>query len=249
MSELVRSALTDGVAVLTLARPHKHNALSDAMVDEWRAAFAWAVAEPDARAIVVRGEGPSFCSGRDTAELGHRRNGESDVEFIRAHQADALTRLSCPKPVIAAVQGAAIGGGLEIALSADVRVAADNARFSLPEVHFGLIPDTGGTTLLTALVGPARAKLMIAGGRTVNAATALAWGMVDEVVPVADLEETAMGMARGFAALPPLAVQLAKAAVDQVWAATHRAGLHTELLSQNTLFANRRSVAPATNGP
>jgi enoyl-CoA hydratase/carnithine racemase len=238
--DLVRTALADGVAVITLARPEKHNALSDAMVVQWRAAFAWAVTEPAANAILLRGEGRSFCSGRDTSELGHRRHGESDEEFLAAHQADTLARLDCPKPIVAAVQGAVIGGGFEIALSADVRIAATDARFALPEVRFGLIPDTGATTLLTALVGPARAKLVIAGGRTLDAPTALAWGAVDDVVPVEDLEDAAMAVARGFALLPPAAVRAAKAAVDQAWAAAHRAGLETELRSQIALFADRR---------
>jgi enoyl-CoA hydratase/carnithine racemase len=231
--------------VITFARPEKHNALSDAMVDQWRAAFAWAVAEPAAHAILLRGEGRSFCSGRDTSELGHRRNNESDEEFLAAHQADTLARLDCPKPIVAAVQGAVIGGGFEIALSADVRIAASDARFALPEVRFGLIPDTGGTTLLTALVGPARAKLVIAGGRTIDAATALAWGAVDEVVAPGELEATALAVARGFAELPPAAVRAAKAAVDQAWAAAYRAGLQTELAAQVALFAARRSGAPA----
>lgn len=242
MGDLVHTAVTDGVAVITFARPEKHNALSDAMVDQWRDAFSWAVKEPQANAILLRGDGRSFCSGRDTSELGHRRQGESDEEFIRAHQADTLARLSCPKPIVAAVQGAVIGGGFEIALSADVRIAAADARFALPEVRFGLIPDTGGTTLLTALVGPARAKLVIAGGRAIDAATALAWGVVEEVVALEDLQAAAMAVARGFAELPPQAVQLAKAAVNQQWAAVHRAGLAFELQAQVTLFAARKAA-------
>jgi enoyl-CoA hydratase/carnithine racemase len=242
-TELVRTALADGVAVITLNRPEKHNALSDALVDQWRAAFAWAVAEPGANAILLRGEGRSFCSGRDTSELGLRRHGESDEDFIAAHQADALMRLGCPKPIIAAVQGAVIGGGFEIALSADVRIAASDARFALPEVRFGLIPDTGGTSLLTALIGPSRAKLVIAGGRSIDAATALTWGAVDEVVAVDSLDAAAMAVAVGFAQLPSNAVQAAKVAVDQAWASAYRAGLAAELAAQTALFAARKAAS------
>src|SRR4051794_7841878 len=124
---LVRYELADRVAVISFNRPERHNALSDAMADEWSAILIGAIADPAVGCILLRGEGRSFCSGRDTSELGSRPPGESDFSFVRRAQDVRLATLDAPKPVVAAVRGYAFGGAFEIALSADIRIAAADA--------------------------------------------------------------------------------------------------------------------------
>jgi enoyl-CoA hydratase len=238
MSDLVHRELADRVAILSLNRPSKHNAFNDAMIDAWSEALTWAVEHPDARCIVLRGEGVSFSSGRDVTELGQRAKGESDFEFVRRAQ-DMMMRLSdTPRPVIAALKGYVFGGSFEIALRADMRIAADDAQMCFPEITFGILPDTGGTQLLTMIAGPSRAKHLIMTGERIGAEQALAWGIVDRVVPAAELDTTVLELARRIAAMPPLAVGMAKQLVDQMHAEQVRRGTRAELLAQTALFAS-----------
>lgn len=154
--------------------------------------------------------------------------------------------LRASKPVVAAVQGHVLGGAFEMALAADLRVAADDARFGFPEIRFGLVPDTGGTQLLTMLAGPAKAKYMIISGDRVDVVTAREWGFVDFVVPRAGLDEAGLALARSLAAAPPLAAAMAKQLVDQAWSGTVERGIRSELLAQTALFAgdeHRRTKA------
>lgn len=225
-----------GVGVITLNRPHRHNAITDSLFAQMRDAIYRNLEDPLVRCLLIRGEGKSFCSGRDTAELGLRSNDEDDFTFVREHQRLRLDMMDSPKPVVAAVQGAAIGGGFEIALSADIRIIADTAVFGLPEVGLGLVPDTGGTQILPALVGPARAKYLVLSGARIDAATAYAWGIAEEIVPVGDLAERALQLCRELAAQPRLAASMAKLLVDQASAGHIRNGFRQELLAQTALF-------------
>lgn len=234
---LVRQELVDGVAVVSFNRPNRHNALNDALVDRWRTAVHAAIADPDVRCILLRGEGRSFSSGRDTAELGQRTAGESDLEFVRRAQQIRLETLDAPKPVVAAVRGYVLGGAFEIALSADMRIAATDAVFAFPEIRFGLVADTGGTQLLTPLIGPSKAKYLLLSGDRLDAATALQWGVVDWVVEPDELDGAALDLARRLAAAPPQAAAAAKQLVDQAWAGSIRNGIGQELLAQVALFA------------
>jgi enoyl-CoA hydratase/carnithine racemase len=171
------------------------------------------------------------------SELGSRSGGESDLSFVRRAQDGRIAALSAPKPIVAAVQGYVLGGAFERALAADVRVAADDARFAFPEIQFGLVPDTGGTQLLTMLSGPSKAKYLIISGEQVDATTALAWGFVDFVVARDELDAAALGLARKMAAAPPQAATVAKQLVDQAWMGTVVNGIRAELLAQTALFA------------
>jgi enoyl-CoA hydratase/carnithine racemase len=146
--------------------------------------------------------------------------------------------LESSKPVVAAVQGYALGGGFETALGADMRIAAEDAVFAFPEIGYGLTADTGGTQLLTPLVGPARAKYLLMTGERIDAAQALAWGIVDWVVPGPELREAALTLARKLAAAPPTAVAFAKQLVDQAWAGSIRNGMRQEVVAQAALFAS-----------
>lgn len=239
MSEpLVRTERTDGVALIAFHRPDRHNALDDALVAAWRSAVEDATSDPSVRAILLLGDGPSFSSGRDTTELGRRANDESDHEFVRRTQQLNRMLLASRAPVIASVHGHVVGGAVEIAAAADVRIAAADVRFVLPEIRFGLLPDTGASALLTRLVGPSRTKLMILGAETVDAATALDWGLVDRVVPVEDVHTAALDVARRLASHPPLAVAMGKQLVDQVHRGTVDRAFEAELVAQTALFCS-----------
>jgi enoyl-CoA hydratase/carnithine racemase len=238
MASVLSANAGDGIAVVSINRPHRHNALDDEASDALRHALVSASADPSVRAIVLRGEGPSFCSGRDLAQLGGRPEGQSDDQFVRMHQLIARERMALAKPLIAAVHGAVLGGGLEIALHADVRIGTPDASLGLPEVHHGLVTDTGGSVLLTALVGPGRAKIMVAAGRRIDGTTAHAWGLLDELVPRDQLDDAALRLAAEFAARPPFAVQLGKRLVNAAWAAAVDDGLEREALAQVLLFSS-----------
>ncbi len=247
----VLTDIVDGVGIVSFNRPARHNAIDDELGREWRDAVGRALEDDAVRCLLLCGEGRSFCSGRDTAQLGQRAGGESDVEFVSHAQEIRVAMLESSKPVVAAVQGYALGGGFETALGADMRIAADDAVFAFPEVHYGLIADTGGTQLLTPLVGPAKAKYLLMTGERIDAAQALAWGIVDWVVPTSELRAAAFTLAGKLAAAPPTSVGFAKQLVDQAWAGSIRNGMRQEVLAQAALFASDdyQRIKAARGGP
>jgi enoyl-CoA hydratase/carnithine racemase len=212
VGELVRLEVEDGVGTIRLDRP-KMNALDVAMQEQLRAAALEAGDRDDVRAVVLWGGERVFAAGADIKEMAAmsypdmvKRSGGLQSAF------SAVARI--PKPVVAAVNGYALGGGCELTLCADHRVAADDATFGQPEVLLGVIPGAGGTQRLTRLVGPAKAKDLVFTGRHVGAEEALEIGLADAVVPDDEVHSTAVAMARKFAAGPPLALAAAKQAID-----------------------------------
>ncbi len=251
MSEYVRLEVTDGVATLRLDRPPM-NALNGSVQEEIRAAAHEAGEREDVRAVVLYGGEKVFAAGADIKEMADmdytdmaRRSGPLQSSFT------AVARI--PKPVVAAVTGYALGGGCELALCADVRVAADDAKFGQPEVLLGIIPGAGGTQRLSRLVGPAKAKDLIFTGRFVNAEEALAMGLVDWVVPSAQVLDTAMGWARQFTHAAAYALRAAKQAVDRGLESDLDTGLEVERQAFVGLFATRdRTIGMQSfidNGP
>lgn len=238
-TDLVLQERADGVAVISFNRPDRHNALNDEMGELWREALRAAIADSDVRCILLRGEGPSFSSGRDTSQLGRRVAGEPDLTFVRRHQAVRMETLAAPKPIVAAVKGFCFGGAFEIALSADIRVASTDAVFAFPEVKYGLMADTGGTQLLTALIGPSKSKYLHLTGDRLDGQTALQWGAVDFLVSAEELDATALELARKLAGAPPLAAAMIKQTIDQAWAATISTGITMELFGQVALFGGQ----------
>lgn len=236
MTELVTYEVRSGVSVVTLNRPDKMNALNDAMSDQLQDAATRAFDDPDSRVILFRAEGRAFCAGRDTTMLGHRARDESDYHFVLRHQQRNLKAMDHPKPIVAAINGYAIGGGFELALSADIRIAADDARMAIPEIKYGILPDTGASQFLSALIGPSRTKLMMLTGRMIDAATADKWGMVDMVVPRAELDDEAFALAADMAARPPIALAMGKQLANHAWNGRIREGIGMELLTQTALF-------------
>ncbi len=198
----------EGIARITLNRPHRRNALNRRAYGELTAAFDHAGADRDARCVVVTGADPAFCSGEDVKEM---MTGEAPA-VPRPPPAGfeptpaAMAALDCAKPVIAAVNGAAVGWGMELALFADIRIASERAVFAELFIKRGLICDVGGLTRLPALVGPAKAAELLFTGDAIDAREAARIGLVSEVVAHDDLVPRALALAGRIAANPPLAL-------------------------------------------
>jgi enoyl-CoA hydratase len=197
---------SEGVRWITVNRPAKLNALNAAVLAELERAIGEASREATVRAVVITGAGEkAFVAGADIGEFAGL-SAEAARELSRGgqHLFDAIAGLR--KPTIAAVNGFALGGGCELAMACHLRVASTAARFGQPEVKLGLIPGYGGTQRLPRLVGKGRALELLVTGRTIDAATALAWGLVNRVVEPGELHATAQALAREILAVAPLAV-------------------------------------------
>ncbi len=208
MSDDVRLDFEGEIAVVSYDRPDKHNAFSDAMDARLFEILAELRTRPGLRAVVWRGEGRSFSSGRDLGELGVRTEDLSDLEFIERGHAGSRAFLEMPCPILVALKGHVIGGSFERALLCDVRVAGESARMRLPEVQHGVVLDSGGTARLFQMAGHGLVADLALTGRVLDAPEALAHGIVSRVVPDADLDETVMTMARAIAASPEVTVKM-----------------------------------------
>lgn len=213
MLNLVQGDIRGATLLLTLNRPERLNALSRALLealDEW---IQRASKDPEVRAVVVTGAGDrAFSAGADIDELRVLSHAEAYAQ-MRFGQGifERLERL--PKPVIAAVNGYALGGGCELAMACDLRFAADHARFGQPEIQLGNLPGWGGTQRLPRLIGPARAKELIFTGEPIAAPTASAIGLVNRVYPAADLLRATLDFAASLAAKSAVALALAKESI------------------------------------
>jgi enoyl-CoA hydratase/carnithine racemase len=217
-----------GVTTVKLNRPDRYNALGSRIVEELGAVLEEVEGSEQTRVMILTGAGErAFCSGVDLKE-----RSEMDANQRWAHNralnafAERLARLQVP--TIAAMNGLAFGGGLEITLACDFRIAAEGATFALPEVGIGIVPGAGGTQRLPRLVGPTRAKEMILTGRRISAQEAREMGLVSKVVPLSSLIDEARALAEEIAANSPLALAYAKAAVDLASETTIEQGLRYE---------------------
>ncbi len=233
--EFVRLEVADGVGTIRLDRP-KMNALDSQVQEEIRAAAREATEREDVKAVVVYGGEKVFAAGADIKEMADmsytdmvRRSGELQACFT------AVARI--PKPVVAAVTGYALGGGCELALCADIRIAADDATFGQPEILLGIIPGAGGTQRLTRLVGPSKAKDLIFSGRFVKADEALQIGLADRLVPAERVYEEALAWAGQFTGAATYAVRAAKEAIDHGLEVDLATGLEIERQQFAALFA------------
>jgi enoyl-CoA hydratase/carnithine racemase len=235
MAEFVTLEVAAGIGTIRLDRPPM-NALNTAVQEEIRAAAQAATADPDVRAVVLYGGPKVFAAGADIKEM--TKLSYADMVSRAGPLSSAFDAIAqIPKPVVAAVTGYALGGGCELALTADFRVCGDNAKLGQPEILLGIIPGAGGTQRLPRLVGPAKAKDIIYTGRFVDAEEALAIGLVDRVVPPDDVYEAAVAMAARYAAGPAVALRAAKAAIDGGLDGDLATGLRLESYLFAALFA------------
>ncbi|QGG42096.1 enoyl-CoA hydratase/isomerase family protein [Aeromicrobium yanjiei] len=235
MGEFVRLEVSDGVGTIRLDRP-KMNAISAQVQDELSVAAKEADSRDDVAAVVVHGGERVFAAGADVKEMATL----TYTEMVRrSHLLQAFTRdiAAIGKPTVSAITGFALGGGCEVALSTDVRFAADNAKLGQPEILLGIIPGAGGTQRLSRLIGPAKAKELIFSGRFVDAQEALAIGLVDQVHPADKVYAKAVEWAAQFVGGPALALRAAKSAVDRGLEVDLQTGLEIERVEFAGLFA------------
>ena len=237
MGELVRVELDQAVATLRLNRPPM-NALDSALTDDLAVAAGRVAADPGVRAVVLYGGERLFAAGADIKELADNSYPQMAAYSSRLQAAfNAVAELA--KPVVAAVTGYALGGGLELALCADFRVLGESAQVGQPEILLGIIPGAGGTQRLPRLIGPARAKDLVFSGRFVRADEALAIGLADQVVPDDQVYAAALDLAGRYAAGPPIALAAAKHAIDAGLGTDLRSGLEIERLGFAGLVATQ----------
>ena len=224
--------ITDHVGTVTLNRPEKANAFDPDMCDDLLEALRMLSGADQVRVIVVTGAGKAFCAGADLGVLGTQGD-----QLVKAGKDIALTIRNAPKPVLAAVNGAAAGGGANLALACDYRVASDQASIGQVFHKLGLGPDWGGSYFLPRLTGISKALELVWSARMVPAAEALALGLFDRVVAAAALRSEADTLARQWAAMTPLAVRKAKAALYRSLHGTLEEMLDVEIADQEALFA------------
>ena len=236
------------VAVLTINRPDKLNALNQALLEELDSALEYIAAEEGVRALVVTGAGTkAFVAGADINEIAALEGMEDGRDFSAYGQAvfNKIERLTVP--VIMAINGYALGGGCELALCGDIRLASENAQMGQPEINLGVIPGYGGTQRLARIVGRDRAKGIVFTGERVGAEDALRLGLVDKVVPQGDLLVEATNLAVTLAGKAPRALALAKMAINEGASLPldQALELESELFGQAAATADRREGAAA----
>jgi 2-(1,2-epoxy-1,2-dihydrophenyl)acetyl-CoA isomerase len=238
----VETSRDGAVLTITLNRPDSYNALTTGMHAALHLALEEA-ADEGIRAVVLTGAGKGFCAGQDLSEF---RGLEHDVgDHLEAtYHPNVRAIRALEKPVIAAINGAAAGAGLSLACVCDIRIAADNAAFVPGFIGIGLIPDSGGSYFLARLLGPSRAFSWMTSNRRLTAAEALAWGLVDHVVPADELPARAAELAAGYAAAPTRGIAMTKQLFDHAQNAT----LDEQLALEGELQTAATKTADFTEG-
>ena len=238
MSDLITLEYDGPVAVMSNNRPEKHNAANDAMDQRLFECLKELQDHDGVRAIVWRGNGKSFSSGRDTTELGVRTEDITDFEFIERGHAGTRRFFDLPCPVVAALKGWVIGGSFERALLCDLRIAAEGTRMMLPEIAHGVVPDSGGTARLFQMAGHGLAADLALTGRPMPAEEALRHGVVSRVVPESELDETALEIAHAIAKAPPLTVKMFRRTLGRLATPLVDQSMAEESVAQSMVFAS-----------
>lgn len=222
-----------GIAFFTANRPEKMNAMNDLSWAELRRFFEEADKDPAIHAVIVTGAGEkAFVAGADIGSLKEKRS----TDCLGGAGQKALEQIeNCSKPVIAAINGYAFGGGCELALACDLRIVSENAQFALPEVGLGILPGAGGTQRLARIIGLGRAKEMILMGRKIRAAEAVQIGLAYKCVPIGELLGEAGKMAGSVLAKGPVAINLSKKAIKASLSSSQDVGMLLEMLSLSVL--------------
>lgn len=236
---LVEKDEIEKIGIVTVNRPDKLNALNSATLNELIAAFGELEADETVRVIIMTGAGEkAFVAGADISELNKLPGAVAGANHAKLGQSLTFKIEYLRKPVIMAINGYALGGGLEIAMAGDIRLASETVQVGQPEIDLGIIPGFGGTQRLTRLVGRGMAKLMIMGGQRITAAEAYRLGLVEKVVPPAELMDEAKKIAKLLVGKSPIALALAKAAVNE--------GLEVDLEAGCLIEADKFGLACGT---
>lgn len=206
-------SIQDGIAVLVMNRPERMNALNNELATALHGSLQRIAKDDSIRVVVLTGAGRAFCAGGDLGVIGKGREANNVKELeplLRAGMGMVVTMRTMPQPVIAAINGAAAGAGMNVALAADIRISAEEATFGQNFAKVGLFPDYGGTYFLPELVGPSKAAEMFYTGDMIDAQTALKLGLVNRVVPAAQLEAEVKTLAKKIASGPPLTIRAVK---------------------------------------
>jgi enoyl-CoA hydratase/carnithine racemase len=241
MDDRVRLDIDGAIATITNDNPDKHNAFDDEMDAQLFAILAELRGRPEVRAVIWRGEGKSWSSGRDVGSIGNNQTDMTHHELMTRGIRGIQQLWELEAPVIVAIHGWAIGGSFQRALLCDVRIASDDARFMLPEVGHGVIPDTGGVAVLYEMCGHGLVSDMVLTGRRLSAQEALTHGIVSRVVGRDELDATAREMAEQVAASPAVTVKMARRVISHLARPQVRASMEDELIYQT--FVNRSDDA------
>ncbi|MED1419911.1 enoyl-CoA hydratase [Bacillus smithii] len=235
MGEMVRWEHREKIAIIILNRPEAANALSKQLLSELKQLLQTVKGQNDIQTVIITGSGPFFCAGADLKE----RKGMDEEEVKQAVQQirSIINELeNVPQPTIAAINGAAMGGGLELALACDIRIAAQDAKLGLTETSLGIIPGAGGTQRLPRLIGKGRAKELIFAARKISGAEAETLGLVEYAVEAERVLEKAFELAKEFVENAPLSLRQAKIAVNKGMETDIMTGLKIEELAYNALL-------------
>jgi enoyl-CoA hydratase len=239
-----RAESNQRVVVIQLKRPEVKNAINKSMVTELHAAFDNLREQDDVGCVILTGDGPDFAAGADINELRERKAAES-LAAINSALFNKIEHF--PAPVIAAIRGYALGGGCELSLACDIRLGSDTAQMGQPEVNLGIIPGAGGTQRLPRIVGMGRAKELVFTGWIIDAQEAYRIGLLNRVVPDAELNEQALKLAGTICKKGPLAIRMAKASLNQSARTGLETGLVFESVSQALLFDSEDKMQRMTN--
>jgi enoyl-CoA hydratase len=237
VTDRVRLEIDGPIATITNDQPDKHNAFDDEMDAALFEILAELKARPDVRAVIWRGEGKSFSSGRDASSIGNMKVELSHHELMRRGHRGIQQLWDLDAAVIVACKGWVMGGSFQRALLCDIRIAAEGTRFRLPELSYGVIPDTGGVAVLYEMCGHGVVSDMVLTGRILSADEALAHGVVSRIVPPDDLDATAREMAEQIAAAPAVSVKMAREVIRHLAVPPIRASMTDEMIYQT--FVNR----------
>lgn len=241
--ETITTQIADRIGTIVINREDKRNALSKQVLEEIGQALDLWEPDDEVAAVLFTGAGnKAFIAGADISQLAHY-----DVPYgLAAHMQRLFDRIEeYAKPTLAAINGVAMGGGLELAMACDIRVAAEHAKVGLPETTLGVIPGAGGTQRLTRLIGPGRALDMIMTSRIIDAHTAEHYGLVTQVVAAGELLETAKHLLGGVLGKGPMAIRMARMVVKQGAETDQKTGMMLEMLAQTLLYTTQDKVEGA----
>jgi enoyl-CoA hydratase len=254
MAGTVRLEVDGAIATIVNDNPDKHNAFDDDMDMQLFGILDELAQRRDIRAAIWKGVGKSFSSGRDVGSIGTLQVPLSHHELMRRGHRGIQQLWEIEAPIIVAIQGWAIGGSFQRALLCDIRIAADDARFMLPEVGYGVIPDTGGVSVLYEMVGPGLVSDMVLTGRRLSAEEALHHGIVSRIVPRDELDPVAREMADKIAASPAVTVKMARRVIGHLARPHQQASMADELIYQTFInksedFAEMRAAKAEDRPP